>query len=162
MPVKSLLNKADRAKLMEAVGLELHAAAKYKYFATCLQKKGYFGCQKYFNGEAEEELKHHRILTDFMNDRNDEADMPTVSAIDEDHEELLSAFMSAYDFELELEEFYCDFYSGTNDVTIQQFLLQFIEIQRKSVGEYGDLIARLELCGDDKSALLMFDHEIGE
>jgi ferritin len=147
---------------MEAIGLELHAANKYKYFATCLQYKGYFGCQKYFNAEAEEELKHHRILTDFMNDRGDEADMPKVEAIDEDHDELLSAFMSAYDFEVELEEFYQDFYKSTKDVTIQQFLLQFLEIQKKSIGEYGDLIARLELCGDNQAALLMFDHEIGE
>lgn len=162
MPVKSLLSKSDKQKLNEAVGLELRASNMYKYFATCLQKQGYFGFQGFFYKESEEELKHHKILTDFMNDRGDEADMPEVDAIDEDSDEVIDLFYSAYDFELELEGFYKDFYKSADDVAVQQFLLQFIEIQRKSVGEYGDIIARLELCGDNQAALLSFDHEIGE
>ena len=39
--------------------------------------------------------------------------------------------------------------------------MQFLEIQRKAVGAYGDLLARLELAGDDKCALLLIDQELG-
>ena len=162
MPVKSLLSKSDKEKLNEAVGLELRASNMYKYFATCMQKKGLFGFQSYFYKESEEELKHHKILTDFFNDRGDEADMPKVESVDEDGQTVLELFQLAYDFELDLEQFYTDFYNDTDDVTIKQFLLQFIEIQRKSVGEYGDIISKLEMCGDNSAAILFFDHEIGE
>ena len=113
MPVKSLLSKSDKQKLNEAVGLELRASNMYKYFATCMQKQGYFGFQAYFYKESEEELKHHKILTDFFNDRGDEADMPSVEAVDEDGDTVLELFQSAYNFELDLEEFYTQFYGST-------------------------------------------------
>jgi ferritin len=43
-----------------------------------------------------------------------------------------------------------------------QFLLQFLEIQRKSIGEYGDLLARLQIADDNAAALLMIDNELGQ
>jgi ferritin len=62
--------------------------------------------------------------------------------------------------ELELGEFYENFYDTSDDPTVKQFVLKYIEQQRKSVGEYGDLLARLERCGDNQAALLMFDTEL--
>jgi ferritin len=46
-------------------------------------------------------------------------------------------------------------------VTTQQFLLQFLETQRKSVGEYGDLLSRLAIVADDKCGLIIIDQELG-
>jgi ferritin len=47
-----------------------------------------------------------------------------------------------------------------NDPISQQILLEFIEIQRKAVGEYGDLIARLEIIKDDPCGFIIFDQEM--
>jgi ferritin len=47
-------------------------------------------------------------------------------------------------------------------VTTQQFLLHSIEDQRKSVGELGDLMARLERAGTNEAAILILDQELGE
>ena len=44
---------------------------------------------------------------------------------------------------------------------IQRFLMQFLEIQRKIVGEYADLIARCKLAAGDKCGLLLIDQEMG-
>jgi ferritin len=44
---------------------------------------------------------------------------------------------------------------------VQQFLLQFLEFQRKSVGEYGDLLARIQLVDQDKAGMLLIDQELG-
>ena len=55
---------------------------------------------------------------------------------------------------------YADWYARA-DVTTQQFLLQFIEIQRKSIGEYGDLISRLDRSGDDECGIIIIDQELG-
>ena len=43
----------------------------------------------------------------------------------------------------------------------QQFLLQFLEIQRKSIGEYGDWLSRLDRTGDDECGILIIDKELG-
>jgi hypothetical protein len=37
---------------------------------------------------------------------------------------------------------------------------QIFEIQRKAVGEYGDLIARLEIIKDDPCGFIIFDQEM--
>lgn len=162
MPVKSLLSSQDKRKLNEAIGKELYAANLYKYFATCMQRQGYFGAQSFFLHESEDELSHWKILADFFNDRGDEADMPTIKAVDIEGDGIKAVFSAAFDFEAELEEFYHEFYTSTKDVSVQQFLLQFIEIQRKAVGEYGDLIALLDKCKDDAAALLIFDQKVAK
>jgi ferritin len=46
-------------------------------------------------------------------------------------------------------------------VTTQQFLLQFLELQRKSVGEYGDLMSRLMIVKGDRCGLIIIDQELG-
>jgi len=62
--------------------------------------------------------------------------------------------------ELELAEFYEDFHEATSDLTLKVYIQKYVEIQRHSVGEYGDLIARVERCGDNQAALLLFDAEL--
>lgn len=146
--------------LNKAVQLELRASNTYKYFGTCAQKMGYFGVQSYFQHESEEELKHWQILADFFNDRGEEAEMPQVPAIDIEESGVKDLFEEALSLEMELEEFYQEFYKKTGDVTVQQFLLQFIEFQRKSIGEYLDLIATLERCENNPAALLIFDSSL--
>jgi ferritin len=73
----------------------------------------------------------------------------------------MGALTMAYDQEVELMNFYSEFYK-TGEPVCQQILLEFIEIQRKASGEYGDLIARLEIIKDDPCGLLMFDQELGK
>lgn len=160
MSLKSLLAPADSTKINKAIEHELYASSFYKRFAACLQNMGYFGCQKYFQGESEDELKHYQKWVDFINDRGELSAMPTIAAVKDEPKTLIDFFRAAYDLELELEEYYHDFYKKTSDVAIQQRLLEFIEIQRTSIGEFGDLIATLERCGDEKGALLLFDKEI--
>jgi ferritin len=69
---------------------------------------------------------------------------------------------AAYDIEAELGTKYEDWYKKSYNVTTQQFLLQYIEKQRVSVGEFGDLLARLELVKDDSAGILMIDAEMGK
>ena len=45
---------------------------------------------------------------------------------------------------------------------ILQHLMQFLEIQRTTVGEYGDWLARIELAKDDACGLLFIDAEMGK
>ena len=67
-----------------------------------------------------------------------------------------------YETELELYENYKDWYEqASGDPVVQQFLLQFLELQRTSVGEYGDLLARIQLVDQDKAGMLLIDQELG-
>ncbi len=157
--MKSLLNPTDKTTILLAIGKELYASNLYKDIANKLQKLGYFGAQKYFLKESEDELKHYQLWVDFCNDMLDVAEVPQVQKMTAEILSLRSAFDLALKTEIELGEFYKQFRDDTEDCYVGQRLLEFIEIQRTSIGEYGDFVARLELCGVDRAALLQFDKE---
>lgn len=159
---ESLLKASDKKLLNEAVGHELYASNFYKYAASCCQKLGLFGAQKFFEAESADELKHYYKLRDFFNDRGDEADMPQVDEVDfKEGIDLMGIMEAAYDLEKELGDFYNEFYFGTKDATVQVRIHKFVKIQTKAVGEYGDLIARLSLVSECPGGLLIFDNELG-
>jgi ferritin len=159
---ESLLKASDKKLLNEAVGHELYASNFYKYAASCCQKYGLFGAQKFFEKESADELTHYYKLRDFFNDRGDEADMPQVDEVDfKEGIDLMGILDASYNLEKDLGEFYNDFYFSTQDATVQVRIHKFVKIQTKSVGEYGDLIARLSLVIECPGGLLIFDQELG-
>jgi ferritin len=158
----SLLRTSDKDLLNAAIEQELYASNHYKYAASCLQKQGYFGCQKFFEGESADELEHYYKIRDFFNDRGDEADMPSIDGVEFKDESIMGIFMTSFKLEKSLGDFYNKFYMSTSDAAVQVFLKDLVEIQTKAIGEYGDLIARLELCANNPAALLIFDQELGK
>lgn len=160
---KNLLSKPVEGVLQEAVQSELYASHLYKHVSNQLQRIGYFGAQKFFASESANELTHYQKHANFLNDRGTVASLPTLDAITDPVKSLRDAIELAYETELQLGRDYERWYKAcADDVTVQQFLLQFLEEQRKSVGEYGDLLARLDRAGDNEAALLMIDTEMGE
>lgn len=151
-----------KAVLDEAVHSELYASNLYKHVANQLQRIGYFGAQKFFLKESADELAHYQLHVDFQNDVGTVAKVPAIEAMSEPIKTLSDAIELGYETELELYENYKDWYEqAASDPVVQQFLLQFLEFQRKSVGEYGDLLARIQLVDQDKAGMLLIDQELG-
>ena len=152
-----------KAVLDEAVHAELYAANLYKHIANQLQRLGYFGAQKFFLKESASELEHYQLHADFQNDVGTVAKVPSIEAMTEPIKSFSDAIELGYETELELYENYKDWYEqASGDPVVQQFLLQFLELQRTSVGEYGDLLARIQLVDQDKAGMLLIDQELGE
>jgi ferritin len=151
-----------KAVLDEAVHAELYAANLYKHIANQLQRLGYFGAQKFFLKESASELEHYQLHVNFQNDVGTVAKVPSIEAMNEPIKTLSDAIELGYETELELYENYKNFYEqASGDPVVQQFLLQFLEFQRTSVGEYGDLLARIQLVDQDKAGMLLIDQELG-
>ena len=151
-----------KAVLDEAVHAELYAANLYKHIANQLQRLGYFGAQKFFLKESASELEHYQLHVDFQNDVGTVAKVPSIEAMNEPIKTFSDAIELGYETELELYENYKDWYEqASGDPVVQQFLLQFLELQRTSVGEYGDLLARIQLVDQDKAGMLLIDQELG-
>lgn len=151
-----------KAALDEAVHAELYASNLYKHIANQLQRLGYFGAQKFFLKESASELEHYQLHVDFQNDVGTVAKVPMIEAMNESIKTLSDAIELGYETELELYDNYKDWYQQASaDPVVQQFLLQFLELQRTSVGEYGDLLARIQLVDQDKAGMLLIDQELG-
>jgi len=161
MPVSNLLDKPTEDMLNKAVHAELYASHLYRHVSNQMQRVGFFGTQKFFAGESADELKHYQLIADYMNDRGTSAKVPALEACTEVATDIADAIELGYETELQLMRDYEKWYRECKCVTTQQFLLQFLEVQRKSVGEYGDLLARLGLVSGDKAGMLLIDQELG-
>lgn len=159
-----MLTKTMLKNLNDAIHSELFASNLYKHVANQLQRLGYFGAQKFFLSESSDELGHYQKIVDYINDRGLVASVPQIEAMDEKITSLRDALTVGFETEKALGEDYAEWYKAAfaEDVVTAQFLLQFIEHQRKSIGEYGDLISRLDRAGNNEAAILMIDQELGE
>lgn len=159
MPKNTLKPEVEQL-LQDAVHSELFAAHLYRHLAAQMQRLGFFGASKFFREEASSELEHYEKHVGYLNDRGSCAQTPELVAISDTMISLNHAVTTAYNTELQLMQDYADWSEAADPVT-RQFLLQFLEIQRTSVGEYGDLLTRLERAGADPAGILIIDKEMG-
>lgn len=160
--LKKLLSKQAEAMLNEAVQSELYASHLYKHLSNQLQRIGYFGAQNHFASESADELGHYQKLADIMNDLGSAAAIPTIDAITDKVGSLRDALEIAYETEMQLGADYERWYKGCADAPlVQQALLQFLDIQRTSIGEYGDWLTRLDRAGQNEAAIILIDNELG-
>ena len=161
--LKSLLSPSMKKGMQDAVYIELYQSNLWKSLANQLQRLGYFGSQKYFLTESAEELTHYQMHVEFMNDMGDCADLPKIDAVTDKVTDIGDALEVGYNIEMDVYKQYKDFYKKAEDedVSVAQYILQFIEIQRKAVGHYGDLLAKYKIAETTKE-LLEFDQHISD
>jgi len=160
--VKSLLKPEIQVWFEKSLASELYASNLYKHIANQLQRLGLFGAQKYYLKESAEELTHYQKLADYINDMGWVAPVPAVPKISDSITGILDALEISYETELDLMHQYQKFYSEAEDkyedCVTATFLIELLQIQRKSVGEYADFIAKFNLKGD----IYEFDEFLGE
>jgi len=161
--VKSLLSANMKKGLQEALQVELYQSNLWKHLANHLQRLGFFGSQKYFLAESAEELTHYQKIVEFMNDMGDVADVPAIEAIKDKIETIGDALEIAYETELDVYNQYKDLYKTAEeeDCAVAIFLQEFVLIQVKAVGAYGDLLAKYKVAEATKE-ILEFDEHIND
>lgn len=161
MKPRMMISAESKRMLDDAIYLEMSQSNLWKHIANHMQRAGYFGAQKYFLKESAEELEHYQLIVEFQNDVGAVAIVPEIDKQTGAYDTLNKAIEQAYKTEADVYADYKRFYDKESDPVVKQFLLQFLEIQRKAVGIYGDLLARLEVAGTDKAAALLIDQELG-
>ena len=162
MTPKMIISQECKDMLDDAVHSELYASNLYKHIANEVQRLGYLGTNKFFLKESADELTHYQRHVEFQNDVGTVAKVPAIESMDEPIKTLSDAIETGYETEVQLYNDYKKWYGqASDDPVVQQFLLQFLEIQRTSVGEYGDLLSRIQLVDGDKAGMLLIDQELG-
>jgi ferritin len=163
MLVKSLLSAEMKKGLQQSIYWELYQSNLWKSLANQLQRLGLFGSQKYFLAESVEELTHYQIIVEFMNDMGDCADLPKIDAIEDKVKNIGDSLEIGYETETDVYNHYKDFAKEAlkEDLAVYNFLQQFIDIQVKAVGAYGDLLAKYKIAEETKE-ILEFDEHISD
>lgn len=161
MPVRPFIPSSDIGIIQEALHQEMAASHLYKQVANHMQRIGYFGAKAFFDRESADELKHYDAHVQFLNDMGDVAAMWAFPAVMKKPATLEEAVKIGLEAEVDLGKKYEAWFRAATSEMTRQHLLQFLEIQRKSIGEYGDWLARIERAAGDECGLLIIDKELG-
>jgi len=155
--MKKLLTSQEVEMMNNLGNLEMVASHTYKHLANSMKSIGFFGAEKFFNAECLSELEHYDKLEAFMNDMNEQLEVRSLDAVDDEIGDLMQAFTHAVEMESDLLEEY-EFAWEKASPKMKSFLKEMIDIQVQSVGEYGDLIARLSRTSEP----ILVDQELGK
>ena len=159
----TLIDAGCITMVQKAIEYELDASQTYLALANQMQGLGYFGAQRFFLSESNDERAHYQRHVDFLNDLGVVAAVPALKAQAVKAATFRDAFALAMGRETDLLEFYRDMTKKLFPEYPEVFahFMEFVGIQVKAVGEYGDLLARIDAVADDKCGLLIIDKEIG-
>lgn len=150
--------KAEEINMINELGnAELTASQAYLHLSIMMKNLGFFGAEKYFLEESNSEREHYGKLNDFMNDMGEAIAVMGLEPQTVDVNSLMEALEFAYDMEADLLERYEESYEKATP-KLKALIYDFLKIQTTSVGEYGDLIARLSLTNEP----ILIDQELGK
>jgi ferritin len=155
--MKKLLTP-DEVEMINKLGVEeLTASQTYLHLSNTMKTIGFFGAEKFFMNESNSEREHYNKLEVFMNDMNEQIEVRTLQAVNIEIDDLMEAFEHALEMEMNLLSQYEEAYKKSSP-KLQALIHHFLELQVESVGEYGDLIARLSRTTEP----ILIDQELGK
>lgn len=155
--MENLLNPKEIEMINDLGQMELEASQLYLHLANSMKSINFFGAASFFIKESNTEREHYSKLEDFMNNMGEQLEVRAISAVKSPVNELMEAFEKALEAEVDLLGEYEDAWEKGSP-KVKALFHHFIELQTESVGEYGDLIARLSRTSEP----ILIDQELAK
>ncbi len=151
--------------LNEQVRNEYESAYLYLGMGVYLMSTPYVGLAKWMQLQAQEEINHGNKILEYLGDRSSKIQLLPIAAPTVEYNTPLEAFHAALEHEKKVTSWIYDIYNqaiNDKDYTTQNFLNWFITEQQEEEAQTQHFVDRLQLAGDDKSALLLIDQEAAQ
>jgi ferritin len=158
------MSKQLEAAFNAQIAAEFHSAHAYLQMSANAEVHYLPGIANWFRMQAEEERFHAMKFYDFMLARGNEVELVGIPAPDHEIHAPLQMFRLALSQERSVTESIGKLYAmATEEADYPSYsLLQwFINEQVEEESSIGLIVARLEMVGEDKTALLLIDSELG-
>jgi ferritin len=149
----------------DQVGMELASANAYLQMAAFFSAQNLQGMSSWMRQQAAEERTHADRFLDFILDRGGVATIGAVDAPRAEFSSPVEVFETALAQEESVTEAIHSLYrlaTDLGDLSSYPFLQDFISEQNEEEAMVGTILDRLRLAGDQSSALLMIDSELGQ
>ncbi len=153
------------AALNDQITLELSASVVYFQLSAVLSAEDLPGMAGWMLAQSNEERDHAQIFTDHLLNRGGEV---KIGAIDAPGAPADSSAIAAFRASLAHEEKVSEAVRGLYRLAVDEgdidsipLLQRFIEEQLEEEAAVSEIIGRLERAGDDGSAILYLDSELG-
>lgn len=154
------MNPEIAEALNEQIRKEFNAAFLYLAFSVNMKDYGMNGAGRWLRAQYREECGHALHLLDYMQLRRVPVRVPTVSAPDYSWESPLDIFRLAREHERMITQSIHELVSlcrREQDYATQVFLSDYVKEQVEEENQVDAIVAALQRCGNDVSALLQVD-----
>ncbi|HQU56684.1 MAG: ferritin [Chitinophagaceae bacterium] len=159
-----MINKKMQKALNDQVLMEAESSQAYLAMAVWADvQPGLEGITKFFYQQSDEERGHMLKLVQFINERGGKADIPALPKPMKNFKTVKNMFDQFLKHELKVSSSINSLVSlslSEKDYATHNFLQWYVNEQMEEESVARTLNDKLELIGDDKSGLYLFDRDI--
>lgn len=155
--------KIERA-LNKQINMEYSASYIYLGMALYMDTEHLPGFASWMVSQSDEERTHARRLLRYMLDRNGDVGLESIPKPKVEYDSVKAVFEASLEQEKNNTQSINDLYSlasELNDYATQAHLQWFLDEQVEEEKSIIDILGRLELAGNDQTALLILDQSLG-
>lgn len=160
-----MIGNRVEAALNEQITQELFASQYYLSMSAHFETTGFPGFARWMRAQADEERTHALRIFDFVSDRDGRVTLGAISAPPSEFASPLEVFEAALAHERKVSAMIGELYRLSMEVAdypTQVMLQWFVNEQVSEEKIASDIVDRLHLAGDNKSALLLLETELGQ
>ncbi len=157
-----LKEKIEKA-LNQQIARESEASNIYLAMASWAETQGYEGTAEFLYAHSEEEREHMLKIFRYVNDRGGHAQVPANEQPPLEYKGIKEMFQAVLDHEIKVSEAINNIVGvclDEKDYTTNSFLQWFVNEQIEEESLAQKILDKLELLGDDKAKMYMFDRDI--
>lgn len=159
-----MLDEGLQEAMNRQINLEFYSAYAYLSMAAHFESVTLLGFAHWMQNQSREEQKHAMRLYKHVNDRNGRVILLPVEQPPSQFGKPLEIFQMALAHEQKVTRSIHDLYNlarQENDYPSQVMLQWFIEEQVEEERNAEQIIAQLQMIGDDRAALFLLDRSLG-
>jgi ferritin len=156
-----LSNKLERV-LNDQINLELCSAYAYLGMAAYFERTAFTGFGKWMEVQSKEELGHANRFFKYIVERGGKVTLEAIPEPKSDYKSPLDVFKASLGHEQKVSASICAIYelaAEEKDFATLSFLKWFLDEQVEEERNVGDVLAKLELIGDNRGALYQADQQ---
>jgi len=151
--------------LNDQLNLELVSAYAYLGMAAYFQQTPCTGFAKWMELQSREELNHAKKFFTYVGERSGNVKLQSIPEPKSDYKSALQVFQTSLGHEQKVSTAICGIYElalAEKDFATLSFLKWFLDEQVEEEKSVGDMVAKLELVGDNRNGLFHLDKLAGK
>jgi ferritin len=149
-----------QSALNEQLNLELVSAYAYLGMAAYFQLTPFTGFARWMELQSHEELGHAKKFFAYIGERNGKVELQALPEPKVDYKSALQVFQASLAHEQKVSAAICGIYElalAEKDFATLSFLKWFLDEQVEEEKSVGEMVAKLELVGDNRNGLFHLD-----
>jgi ferritin len=146
--------------LNDQLNLELVSSYAYLGMAAYFQQTPFTGFAQWMELQSDEELVHARKFFRYIAERNGNIELASIPTPKCDYKSALQVFQASLGHEQKVSAAICGIYEmalAEKDFATLSFLKWFLDEQVEEEKTVGEMVAKLELVGDNRNGLFHLD-----